>query len=305
MGVREAAVCGLLLTAAFCSRSDAPSSEVPSSDASAAPAGVVVLSVRDGWGAPTESVEQVFASAAGALFEQAPGRVQHPISVGPCKLGVNCEDRTPFSSFEGAHFVIRLHRWDTMWDAYTYELAHELCHVLADSAPLRAASAPDATYTAMLKAPNRWFEEALCETASLFTLRRMDHIWAERPPYPNWREYAPSFSAYANTKLHDPRAQLPPSTTLAAWYETNAAALRDVRTDRPREAIVANQLLPIFERDPTGWEAVSYLNVAGPSEAESLRRLLAAWHRSVPPRLRAFVATVSERFGYPLPGGAP
>jgi hypothetical protein len=119
--------------------------------------------------------------------------------------------------------------------------------------------------------------------------------------YPNWREYAPSFSTYANAKLYNPASQLPPTTTLAAWYEENAAALRDVRTDRAREAIVANQLLPLFERDPTGWEAVSYLNMAGPSEAVSLQRLLAAWHESVPTRLKAFVAAVSERFGYPLP----
>jgi hypothetical protein len=242
----------------------------------------------------------VFASAAGALLDQAPGRVRHPISVRPCTPGVECEERTPFSFFEAKHFVVRLHPLGTMWDAYTFELAHELCHVLAESPALAASPAPAATYTAFLAAPNRWFEEALCETASLFTLHRMDRLWAEHPSYPNWREYAPSFTKYADSKLRDPARQLPRGMTLAEWYRQNAAALRDVPTDRPREAIVAGELLPLFERDPTGWEAVSYLNVAGPAEAESLPRLLAAWHREAPAHLEAFVAAVAERFGYVL-----
>jgi hypothetical protein len=284
----------LLLTAACRAPGDAPPGE------GAPAAGVVVLSVRDGWGAaPTDSVEQVFASAAGALLDHAPGRIRHAISVHPCTLDGDCE-HAPFSQWEGARFAVRLRVADTFWDAYTFELAHELCHVLAQSYAITVWPAPDATYRAYRAAPNRWFEEALCETASLFTLHRMDRLWAERPPYPNWRAYAPAFTKYADAKIHDPARQLPPGVTLAAWYRENAAALRDVPTDRPREAIVAGQLLPLFERDPSGWEAVSYLNVAGPAEAESLPRLLSAWHREVPARLRPFVAAVSERFGFPF-----
>ena len=273
-------------------------------DASPAPAGVVVLSVRDGWGAvATDPVEQVFASAAGALLEHAPGRIRHPISVRPAAPG-DGQEAAPSSRWEGGHFVVRLDILAMFWDAYTYELAHELCHVLAVSSALQVWATPEATYRAYRKAPNRWFEEALCEAASLFTLHRMARLWAARPPYPNWREYAPAFTKYADSRLDAPARKLPPGTTLAEWYRQNAAALRDVPVDRPREAIVAGELLPLFERDPIGWEAVSYLNVAGPAEAESLPSLLSAWHREVPARLAGFVAAVSERFGYPLPSDA-
>jgi hypothetical protein len=136
----KATVGGLLCVAAACRTPG-----VPPPDPGAPPAGVVVISVRDGWGAaPTDSVEQVFVSAAGALLGHAPGRVRHAVSVRPAAPDED-QKNVPVSRWEAGHFVVHLHVLGTFWDAYTYELAHELCHVLAQSFALHVWAIPDAT----------------------------------------------------------------------------------------------------------------------------------------------------------------
>ena len=46
------------------------------------------------------------------------------------------------------------------WSQLAYQFSHEFCHVLSN-------------YERLRDNPNNWFHEALCELASVFTLRRM------------------------------------------------------------------------------------------------------------------------------------
>ena len=63
----------------------------------------------------------------------------------------------------------------------------------------------------------------MCETGSLYVLRRMAEAWSASPPYPDWRDYAPSLRDYAARRLAEsPR---PDEEPLATWYARHGARL--------------------------------------------------------------------------------
>ena len=107
---------------------------------------------------------------------------------------------------------------------------------------------------------NSWLEESLCETASLFTLRAMSRSWGIAPPYPAWKNYARWLNHYAEQRLAQPGHHLPPGTPFLAWFKQNEPALRANPAVRDRNTVIAIQLLPLFEADPRGWEALVFLN---------------------------------------------
>ena len=82
-----------------------------------------------------------------------------------------------FREPQQSKYAILLNTGDRLWAQYSFQFAHEFCHLLSD-------------YERLQRNPNSWFHESICETASLFTLRNMATAWEKAPPYPNWRSYA-------------------------------------------------------------------------------------------------------------------
>ncbi len=162
----------------------------------------------------------------------------------------------------------------------TYQFAHELCHILCgyDQDPH----------------PNRWFEESLCEAASLFVLRRSAETWKTRPPYPNWKDYAKHLRSYADDRIKN--APLPEGKTLAAWYRENAEALAKNAEDRPKNSIVAGQLLPLLEEDASRWESIAWLNTEKMDERDRFRGLSRRVAEARPERHAKFIARVAKLF---------
>ncbi|MCP6756902.1 hypothetical protein NL533_35270, partial [Klebsiella pneumoniae] len=76
---------------------------------------------------------------------------------------------------DAREIVLKLDTSNTFWSQYAYQFAHEFCHVLC-------GYREDDPGT-------QWFEETLCETASLFVLRAMAREWKTAPPYPHWKDY--------------------------------------------------------------------------------------------------------------------
>lgn len=66
-------------------------------------------------------------------------------------------------------FIIQLTSRGRHWAQFAYQFSHEFCHALSD-------------YERLRDNPNNWFHEALCELASVFTLRRMAERWPTCPP---------------------------------------------------------------------------------------------------------------------------
>ena len=172
-------------------------------------------------------------------------------------------------------FMILLQARDRKWARFAYQFSHELCHVLSD-------------YERLQKNPNNWFHEAICELASVFTLRRMAERWLTRPPYPDWADYAPSLARYADDLLSNDNRRLPAGSTLRHWLAAHEEQLRSDPYLRDPNAVVAYQLLPTFEAEPTGWNAVRNL----PNSSGYLMEYLADWYESVDATDKPFVKRV-------------
>lgn len=227
------------------------------------------------WGAPLGNVEAVLGSTAEAMRRYVPGRELAPILVGPTGGPTVWHQRGP----NGEHQV-RLDTGGTYWSQYVYQFAHEFCHILC-------------RYDAREKA-NKWFEETLCETASLFALRRMAQEWSIRPPYPSWRDYSRSLWDYADERIRAHR--LSADTSAAAWYRRHVEDLRRRPCARRLTGPLAVALLPLFERQPRHWAAVTWLNAGAREEPRSFADYLADWHENAPARHRPFIRRLARQF---------
>lgn len=180
-------------------------------------------------------------------------------------------------------FVIWLSAHDRLWCKFAYQFSHEFCHVLSG-------------YESLRNNPNNWFHESICELASVFALRRMAERWPSNPPYPNWADYAQALQQYSQDLLSCPEAQLPNSITLQDWLFSHEETLRKDRYQREKNALVAYELLPIFESDPTGWNAVRSF----PDSSGSLKEYFVEWYSLVDTSDKEFVARLSNAFGYSI-----
>jgi len=232
------------------------------------------------WKAGIHDVQHVLHSAAVELWRYFPDRSLPPIVVAPKGGPIVWYTR----GLNGEYYV-QLNTGSTFWCQYAYQFAHEFCHILCG-------------YTEKEKA-NKWFEESLCELASVFAIRRMAETWKTKPPYPNWRDFSRSLASYADDLLK--KGALPPGTTFAAWFRKNEPAMRKESCIREKNRVVAVKLLPLFEKQPEHWEAVTWLNARPSGKPRSLAEYLGAWRDACPPEHKPFVTEIARVFGISLP----
>lgn len=208
----------------------------------------VSLKVLDAdWeGAETEDVLAVARSVTGCFSGAVAERRIEPILVEPTPPNRKFPEVLYQRSTTG-EVRIRLSSRGTYWAQMAFQFAHEFCHVLAN-------------FRLPFSHGSMWIEESLCETSSLFAIRRMAEIWRDIPPYPHWREYVASLDSYFEKLCAEPIHQLPAGVTFSEWLRSKLIILRSDHTRRADNTIIAKQLLPIFEADPDAWRAVRYLN---------------------------------------------
>ncbi len=228
------------------------------------------------WKADRGTVKRVLSAAAGELWKHVSEGKPPVIQVWPKGGPILLYRRGP-----AGEFLVKLDTGESYWAQYTYQFAHECAHVLAGGAPA--------------KHRHKWFEESLCEAASLFVLRRSAETWKTSPPYPGGESFAPALRNYADDRMK--KGLLPEGKTLAAWYAENREALEAKADDRARNQVPAQELLPLLEKEPERWESLLWLN-AEPLPAEApFARVLEAWKARCPERHRAFVGELALRFG--------
>ncbi len=170
--------------------------------------------------------------------------------------------------------VVELSSRDLFWSQHAYQMAHEFCHILC---AFREGGRE-----------NLWFEETLCELASLFALRSMAETWQTSPPYPNWRDYSVSLRDYAADL--ETKYALPEDHALDAFVAEHLDHLRANPTDRAKNGSIAVALLPLFEAEPaTAWAAVRHLNAGRGKEGLPFDQHLGNWHDSAPESCRPFI----------------
>ncbi len=240
---------------------------------------------KSGWGdVRTTTVERHLQSVARELLPHFAGKQLPPINVEP-KGG-------PIVLFKRANdgaIRMKLNTGGTLWAQYAFQFGHELCHVLCN-------------YDADPHG-NDWFEESLCEVASLYVLRRMGQTWKTDPPFDHWKSYAKHLTSYAADRLKV--THLPEGQTLAQWYKANRSKLHKSATKRHLNRIIASALLPLFEAQPRHWEAVWSLNAAKPKKAQTFERFLADWRKNTPAKHHKFIDRIAKEFGVTIAGDTP
>ena len=232
------------------------------------------------WGtAPAPNIQAVCRSAAQAIRKYVPDQNIDPISVRQSPQG----PVVIYGTGSAGERRVLLNVKGTYWAQFAFQFAHEFCHILCN---YREA-----------QNPNLWFEESLCETASLFALRQMAETWKTNPPYTNWKSYASALDDYANDRLKNVQPQ---GMRLAEWYRQHAEALRRTGTDRAKNQVVAAALLELLEDSPQDWPAVTHLNRWDKNQSLAFSDYLLDWYRRVPDKHKPFVAKVGELFDIEL-----
>lgn len=159
---------------------------------------------------------------------------------------------------------------DRFWSQYAYQFAHELCHHVIDS-----------VYDETSRFG--WLEEALCELASLYCLRKMAEEWNYNPPYENWRDYSGSLSNYANSIIDCPDNHV---EHFNEWLNQNLPSLYINRYERDLNRIVAVKLFALFFAHPRMWRLIQYLANVKYDNTLSLVEYFRRLSTAVPPGLR-------------------
>lgn len=233
-----------------------------------------------GFEASERDIAKVCLSAASELQRWAPGLPLESVVVvrgheGPITL---------FQRNAAKEIVVRLDTGKTYWAQYAYQFAHELGHV----------------HCGFREGPpeNLWFEESVCEAASLFCLRAMAKSWETNPPYPNWASYAPSLRKYADETMAKRiyQAELR-QKGLPTFCHDHAEELRSNPTNRELNAIVADALLIYLEAKPARWAAFRWLNATARPKDESFVAYLNRWEQNTPEEHRDSVRGIKKLFG--------
>lgn len=234
---------------------------------------------RQGWGeAIPQDVAVLLADVASHLNQLLVEPVLDHIKVVPVS-GPDMVPKTLYRYSAYGPITIQLTARDRKWSQFAYQFSHELCHVLSN-------------YELLHDNPNDWFHEALCELASVFTLRRVAERWPTLPPFRNWADYAPHLASYADDLLDNKNRRLPVGSTLGHWLSAHEDQLRSDPYLRDLNAVVAYQFLPIFEAEPIGWNAVCHL----PISSGYLMEYLGDWYECVASNDKPFVERLIRAF---------
>ncbi len=270
-------------------------------DAQGAPAAERTFSLRvklEGFGDASETdIKAVLRSAGGEIWKHCPNT-----KLPPQGFEIYHSKTFPITHYEPAAdgcVVIGLAVEGKLWARCAFQFAHEFAHALMDH------SNDAGRHWHQLEHANQWLEESICETASLFCLRAMARSWQTQPPYRNWKSYAPSLAAYAAQRMSEPKHQLPAGQTFSKWFAAEEPGLRQQWAQREKNTLIAQQLLPLFEAEPAGWEAVTFLKLGTRDANKTLAQHLTEWHTNAPAAQRAFIGRFAAVFGVKIQQEAP
>ena len=182
----------------------------------------------------------------------------------PVNVAWWAKPQPPRALFDHRPFEVRINAVGNGWSQYAYQFAHELCHVMTNFDRVR-------------KHRHKWFEESLCEMASLFVLYRLADDWHANPPsgISGSRWLAPDHAKYARNVEGGYCA--PARHDLPKWLENNIHSMEEKSTLRGLNGIVAVSLLEYFQRDPSFWLDCTRLNYWDASGDSSFGDYLNSW----------------------------
>ncbi len=229
-------------------------------------------------GASTRDIQKILHSAMRQIWPYAYQNKLPSIQVERSQTG----PIVLYRRGQKGEYLVRLDSEKTFWSQYAFQFAHEFGHIIC------GYKKGDRS--------NLWFEETVCETASLFTLRRMTKEWKKKPPFPNWKSYGKEFAKYAQNRIN--KYPWPQNKTLAQWYHQKRDNLAKEPANRGRNVQLASILLPFFEEKPSRWGACAFINKSKTDKKRSFSTYLKDWKKNCPLLFhREFVDLLAFEFG--------
>lgn len=173
---------------------------------------------------------------------------------------INDVDRDCPTCYKAAH-LIALHTRPTRWSQIAYQFSHELCHYCI----------PDTVDQNL-----RWFEESVCETASLFFMQVLGNTWQRK----NEQMYTTTGELYASEFIRYAADESKKFIPFNLKDPVIRKHLEEDCYDRKRNTYLANHLLQIFRQFPNTWAAIPLLCTL---HHQNLEEALDAWILASPP----------------------
>ena len=237
-----------------------------------------ILVLQADWGvAQKRDIEQLLLDVASQITRWLRAPVNGTVCVIPGSDAA--EPMTYYRNDQEQPFVVQLTARDRKWSKFAYQFSHEFTHILSE-------------YENLKENPNQWFHESICELASVFTIRQMAKSWLTCPPYPNWVDYSDSLAEYAEELFSRRERQLAEGKTMSAWLASEEENLRADPYQRDKNGVVSYSLLPLFENEPTGWNAIRQL----PNSTGIISDYLRDWRSQVEPVDKPFVSRLIQLF---------
>lgn len=233
----------------------------------------------NGWGqGRPQDVAAVCASVVDMLMRAIPpeaGREPTIILVNDSQGPMTLTQRGP-----RGEYIVLLNTGDRRWSQLAYQFSHELGHVLCGDLSLQK--------------PQHWFEEAFCESVSLWTMDKLGISWKTNAPYDSWRSYAPNLSSY----IDDVRNRIPKQDNIAKWYPPNSIKLTKDAYDRDKNLVLARAMAIEAHKNSDFLKAFYYMRRDTlQNRVNSMQWLLDNWHASTPDEMQFAPARVAEIMG--------
>ncbi len=237
----------------------------------------------EGFAASEADIRAILTSAGRELWQHFSG---HKIELMVVARGHE-GPITLFQRNDRGEIVVRLDTEKTFWAQYAYQFSHEFCHVLCGFKEGNRQ--------------NKWFEEMLCETASLYTMRAMSRSWKKDPPYPNWKDYRDSLREYADDVIRKRNNVYELyEKGLPGFYQAHRMTLEKEPTSRDLNGAMSIVMLQLFEERPERWESIRWLNGVATRKGDTFAVYLQNWHDAAPAKHQVFISKIAALYGVTL-----
>jgi hypothetical protein len=240
------------------------------------------LIIEEGnWGdVETNEIHKVLSSTLSLFQPSCPTLQKHTIVVS----STADDPKVLYELRDGHTYHIQLTAKNRHWCQYVFQFAHELGHIMCNFRKENHA--------------NLWFEESICELASLYALQRMGNKWDQISDGTNSKEYAQEFEKYRIHRIKE--SSYPVNFQLAAWWNQNRSILSQNPHLRKQNIWVALTLSDLFDQNPTiAWSTCFYLNNSLTHRKADFEQYLQNWKNACPETTqKEFVEKIISRFQF-------
>ena len=173
------------------------------------------------------------------------------------------------------------------WNQATYQLAHEICHLMISGEVVSELC---------------WLEESICELSSYFFLPKITKYWLRLGRSNNIETTKQNYAPYFESYVIADQEKVEPFDLSLLISDPNASELNSLMNShdlRKKNAYIAVKLLPIFKKYPKTWRAIPFLSKI--SSGLSLSDSLTKWIELSPIEAHTGLQKMAELFGASMP----